>query len=340
MVRIAVDAMGGDRAPEVVVSGAVEAARWSRGRYEVVLVGDQTAIENELKRHLFLKGLKYSIVHASQKVEMDEQPAMALRKKPDSSIAVMTKLHKEGAVDGILSAGNTGAIMGAALIILKPIEGIQRPAIGSFMPHESGVTFIIDVGTNLDCKPMQLLQFGIMGSILVNHLLGIERPKVGLLNIGEESSKGNETIQTAYQLLAKSSINFTGNVEGRDILRGSTDVIVCDGFVGNVMLKFGESIGRMVSLTLKRKISGNIFSSVGHFLMQPKIRSLLNIFDFQEYGGAPLLGVKGTCLIGHGRSTPRAIWSAINETYKMILGEVSRHIEEAMQKMKGDLSEC
>jgi glycerol-3-phosphate acyltransferase PlsX len=339
MVRIAVDAMGGDRAPEVVVSGAIEAARWSRGRYEVILVGDQKAIENELKRHHFLRGLKYSVVHASQKVEMDEQPGMALRKKPDSSIAVMTKLHKEGAVDGILSAGNTGAVMGAALFILKPIEGVQRPAIGSFMPHESGVTFIIDVGTNLDCKPIQLLQFGIMGSILVNHLLGIERPKVGLLNIGEESSKGNETIQTAYQLLAKSPINFAGNVEGRDILRGSTDVIVCDGFVGNVMLKFGESIGRMVSLTLKRKIRGNLFSSVGHFLMQPKIRSLLNIFDFQEYGGAPLLGVKGTCLIGHGRSTPRAIWSAITETYKMIQSGVSRHIEEAMLKMKGDLSE-
>jgi glycerol-3-phosphate acyltransferase PlsX len=338
MIKIGVDAMGGDQAPEVIISGAIEAARWARGRYEVVLVGDQLAIENELKRHFFRKSLKYSIVHASEKVEMNEQPSIALRRKPDSSIAVMTKLHKEGAVDGIFSAGNTGAVMGAALFVLKPVEGVQRPAIGSFMPHESGVTFIIDVGTNLDCKPINLLQFGVMGSILVKHLLGKDRPKVGLLNIGEESNKGNEITQTAYQLLEKSTVNFIGNVEGRDILRGRTDVIVCNGFVGNVMLKFGESIGRMVSLTLKRKIRGNIFGSVGHFLMRPKIRSLLNIFDFQEYGGVPLLGVKGTCLIGHGRSTPRAIKSAIDETYKMIEGGVSKHIEEEFQKMKGDLS--
>jgi len=335
MVRIAVDAMGGDRAPRDIVTGAIEAVRASKGRYEIVLVGNASAIDEELKRHYFLKGLPLSVFNASQKIEMDESPAMALRKKPDSSIAVATRLHKEGKVDAVVSAGNTGAVLAASLFLLKPLEGVLRPSIGSFVPHEDGVCFLIDVGTNVDCKPIHLLQFGMMGSILVKHLQKVENPRVGLLNIGEEPGKGNETIQAAYKFLEESSLNFVGNIEGRDILRGRADVVVCDGFVGNVLLKFAESLGRMISLTLRRKIGGNIAGTVGHFLIRPKFRKLLKLFDYQEYGGAPLLGVKGNCIISHGSSSPRAIRNAIEAAWKMTQERITERIEKQIKYLKG-----
>lgn len=339
MIRIAVDAMGGDRAPRSVVTGAIEAVRRSKGEYEIVLVGDSSVIKKELKHHHFIKELPISIVHASQKVEMDDSPARMLRQKPDSSIAVAVRLHAEGQVDGMISAGNTGAVMAASLFLLKPIEGVHRPAVGSFLPHEAGVCFLIDVGTNVDCKPAHMLQFGVMGSIFVNHLLEIKKPKVGLLNIGEEAVKGNEILQTTYKLLEKSALNFIGNVEGRDIMRGRADVVVCDGFVGNILLKFGESLARMIALTLKRKIGSNIAGTVGHFLIRPKFRKLLKLFDYQEYGGAPLLGVKGNCIISHGSSGPRAIKNAIKVAWNMAQEKVTQHIETQIIGMKGVLGE-
>jgi len=339
MIRIAVDAMGGDRAPGAIVTGAVEAARRAEGRYEVVLVGDAPVVENELRHHHFVKDLPISIFHASQKVGMDESPAKSLRKKPDSSIAVAIRLHKEGKVEAVVSAGNTGAVMAAALFLLKPIQGVLRPAIGSFLPHESGVCLLLDVGSNVDCKPLHLLQFGMMGSILVNHLLGIENPRVGLLNIGEESNKGNETVQAAYRLLQQSSLNFSGNIEGRDILQGRADVIVCDGFSGNVLLKFGESLARMISLTMKRTIRGNLPGAIGLYLIRPSLRKLFKLFDYQEYGGAPLLGVKGNCIISHGSSSPRAIRNAIEEAWKMIREKVAYHIENQIRRTKGTVGE-
>ncbi|MBN2029451.1 phosphate acyltransferase PlsX [bacterium] len=339
MIRIAVDAMGGDRAPRVVVTGAIEAARRLKEPCEIVLVGDTPLIENELRHHHFIKDLPISIIHASQKVEMDDSPARALRQKPDSSIAVAIRLHAEGRVEGVVSAGNTGAVMASALFLLKPIEGVLRPAVGSFLPHEAGVCFLIDVGTNVNCKPIHMLQFGMMGSIFVNHILGTEKPKVGLLNIGQEAVKGNETLQSTYRLLEKSALNFIGNIEGRDIMRGRADVIVCDGFVGNILLKFGESLARMIALTLKRKIGGNIAGTIGHFLIRPKFRKLLKLFDYQEYGGAPLLGVKGNCIISHGSSGPRAIRNAIRVAWNMAREGVTRHIENQIIGMKGVLSE-
>ncbi len=337
MVRIAVDAMGGDKAPGAVVTGAIEAARRARGEYEVILVGDAPAIERELKHHLFTKDLPISVVHASQKVEMEDSPAKALRQKPDSSIAVAIRLHKENKVDSVVSAGNTGAVMATALFLLKPVEGVLRPAVGSFMPHERGVCFLIDVGTNVDCKPVHMLQFGMMGSIFINHLLEIETPRVGLLNIGEEATKGNEILQESYKLLEKSSLHFVGNIEGRDIMRGQADVIVCDGFVGNILLKFGESLARMIALTLKRKIGSNIAGTVGHFLIRPKFRKLLKMFDYQEYGGAPLLGIKGNCIISHGSSGPQAIKNAIREAWNMVQRGVTQHIEKQIIEMKGNV---
>lgn len=339
MIRIAVDAMGGDRAPEAIVTGAIEAARRAEGRYEVILVGNEPVVEEELKHHHFTKDLPISLVHASQKVEMDESPSISLRKKPDSSIAVAFRLQKEGKVEAVVSAGNTGAAMATALFLLKPIRGVLRPAIGSFLPHESGVCLLLDVGSNVDCKPLHLLQFGMMGSILVNHLLEIENPRVGLLNIGEESSKGNETTRAAYQLLQDSSLNFSGNIEGRDILQGRADVVVCDGFNGNILLKFGESLARMISLTMKRTIRGNLPGTIGLYLIRPSLRKLLKLFDYQEYGGAPLLGVKGNCIISHGSSTPRAIRNAIEEAWKMIKEKVVHHIENEIQTIKGAVGE-
>jgi glycerol-3-phosphate acyltransferase PlsX len=334
MIRIAVDAMGGDNAPEEIVGGSIEAAKKSEGRYEVVLVGDRTLIEEEINRHHFIKDLPLSIEHASQKVEMHESPATSLRKKPDSSIAVAVRLHKEGKVDGIVSAGNTGAVMASALLLLRTIEGVQRPAIGSFMPHENGVCLLIDAGSNIDCKPEHYVQFGIMGSIFMNHIIGITSPKVGLLNVGEESSKGNEVVQQAYNLLENSNLNFKGNMEGRDILTGAADVVVCDGFVGNILLKFAESLARMISKTMKRTLRGNLPGAVGLYLIRPSLRKLYKLFDYQEYGGAPLLGVKGNCIIAHGSSSSRAIKNAIEEAWKMIQGRVTQHIQNQIRGME------
>jgi len=336
LMKIAVDAMGGDNAPREIVNGAIEAARRARDRYEVILVGDEKAVKKELKSHHFIKDLPISVVHASEKVEMDEAPATVLRKKPDSSIAVAVQLHKEGKVDAVVSAGNTGAVMAASLFILNRINGVKRPAIGSFMPHESGVGLMIDVGSNVDCKPLHLMQFGLMGSIFMTHIMNINKPRVGLLNIGEEESKGNEVIQEAYRLLSNSSLNFIGNIEGRGVMRGEADVIVCDGFIGNIVLKFGESLARMIALTLKRKIGGNIAGNIGAYLIRPKFRKLLKIFDYQEYGGAPLLGVKGNCIICHGRSNNRAIRNAVEEACKMIQEKVSYQIETQIKKMTGE----
>jgi len=334
MLKIAVDAMGGDKAPQAIVSGAVEAARRSNGRFEVVLVGDKEIVEEELSHHHFTKDLPLSVVHASQQVDMGESPSHALRRKPDSSIAVATRLHKEGKVDAVVSAGNTGAVMASALFTLKPIEGVLRPAIGTFMPHENGVCLMLDVGSNVDCKAQHLFQFGVMGSIFMNHIMGIDNPDVGLLNIGEEEKKGNDAVQQAYQLLKNSPLNFKGNVEGRDILAGVADVIVCDGFNGNVLLKFGESLARMVSTTMKRTIRGNLPGAIGMYLIRPSLRKLFKLFDYQEYGGAPLLGIRGNCIISHGSSSAKAIRNAVEEAWKMVTSKVSDHIEEQIREMK------
>ena len=329
MVRIALDAMGGDHAPEAIVGGAIEAAQRADGRYEIVLVGDKPTIESELQKYKNIEKLNISIEHASQVVEMHEAPGMALRKKPDSSIAVCMRLQKEGRAEAMVSAGNTGAVMAAALFVLKRIPGVQRPAIGSFLPHESGVCVMLDVGSNVDCKPDQLQQFGVMGSIFANHVMGLESPRVGIINIGEETSKGNEATQQAHEQLAQTKqINFIGNVEGRDIMRGVADVVVCDGFVGNILLKFGESIARMIAEGLKEEIGSDIRGKLGALLLLPHMKRLLGKFDYQEYGGAPLLGVKGNCIICHGSSSPKAIKNAVEEAYRMIQENVNSLIEE------------
>jgi glycerol-3-phosphate acyltransferase PlsX len=335
-MRIAVDAMGGDYAPEAIVHGGIEAVRAGKGEYEVVFVGDEEQIKDCLSRHFRIHDLPTSIYHASQKIEMHETPTTALKQKPGASIAVAMELHKRGEVDAVISAGHTGAAMTAAFLSLGRIEGVKRPAIGSLIPygHGVGVTLLIDVGANLECKPINLLQFGVMGSIYMKNVYKVPLPKIGLLNIGEESTKGTDLIKEAYQLLADSHLNFHGNVEGRDVMDGKVDVIVCEGFVGNVVLKFAESFNGVYSKTLKRKVGKKVFSNVGAFLLKPTFERLRRIYDYEEYGGVPLLGINGTCIICHGSSTPKAIKNAVREASTMIRQRVNQKISNELVGMK------
>jgi phosphate acyltransferase len=332
VVKIALDAMGGDHGAYHAVHGGIEAARSSKGRFEIVLVGDQDEIEKQLNKHFKIQNLPISVVHASQSVDMDEQPSVALKQKPDSSIAVATRLHASHDVDALVSAGNTGAVMAHALFGLKRIKGIRRPAIGNFMPTQSGGTsLLLDIGANVDSRPEDLVQFGLMGSIYVSSLFGKEQPRVGLLSIGHEEGKGNEVVNKAYQGFKKCDINFVGNVEGGDILKGTCDVVVCDGFVGNIVLKSAESLHGLFKYNMKRLVKKYLFSQVGAALMKPTFDGIRKIFDYQEYGGAPLLGVQGCCIIAHGKSTPRAIKNAILGAYKFVTEDVNKHIREATQ---------
>jgi glycerol-3-phosphate acyltransferase PlsX len=333
LIKIALDAMGGDNAPHDVVNGGIEAARVAKGRFEVVLVGEREKIEAEVARHFRTQELVLSIVHASQSVDMDESPSAALKQKKDSSIAVAMQLHRNKEVDAVVSAGNTGAVMASALFGLQRVEGIRRPAIGSILPAETGRTFLLDVGANVDSRPQDLLQFGMMGSICYSRLFNEPNPSVGLLSVGHESVKGNDATLRAHALFAQSQLNFKGNVEGGDILKGKVNVVVCDGFVGNIILKFAESLHGLFKANLRRLVRKYLFSQIGAILMKPTFDGIRKAFDYQEYGGAPLLGVQGVCIIAHGRSTPRAIKNAILAAYKMITEDVNKHIQEQVSRI-------
>ncbi len=333
-MKIAVDAMGGDYAPEAIIHGGVEAARAGKGEYEVVFVGDEAVIEAYLSRQFRIQELPIRVIHASQKIEMSESPVGALREKRDASIVVAMEAHKSGDVDAVVSAGHTGAAMASALLSLGRIPGVRRPAIGSLIPHGQGVTFLIDVGANLDCKSTDLLQFGVMGNIYMKYVYDLGEPRVSLLNIGEEASKGYGVLKDAHKLLQRSHLNFVGNIEGRDVMGGNVDVIVCDGFVGNVVLKFAESFNGVYSKTLKRKIGRKVFSNIGAFMLKPTFNRLRRIYDYEEYGGAPLLGMNGTCMICHGSSTPKAIRNAVVEASTMIKRRVNEKIGHDVAAMK------
>jgi phosphate acyltransferase len=328
LIKIALDAMGGDNAPHDVVHGGIEAARLSRGRFEVVLVGDESTLQHEISRHFRTTDLPFSVVHASEAIAMDESPSIAVKQKKDSSISVAMRLHRDDKVQAVVSAGNTGAIMASALFILKRIECIRRPAIGSILPTENGRTLLLDVGANVDSKPFDLLQFAVMGSISYSHLFSEERPTVGLLSIGHENNKGNELTLKTRSLLLRSNLNFIGNVEGGDILHGIAHVVVCDGFTGNVVLKFAESLHGLFKANLRRLVRTYFFSQIGAVLMKPTFDGIRKVFDYQEYGGAPFMGVQGVCIKAHGKSTPRAIVNAILAAYKMVSENVTDHIQK------------
>lgn len=307
-MRIALDAMGGDYAPSEIVKGAAQFVN-DYPEHEVLLVGDEVSIKKYLPRQL---NGNLEIVHASEVVEMDEHPVDAIRKKRNSSIVVCADLVRSGEAQGMVSAGNTGATMASSLLRIGRIKGIDRPAIGSPMPTLTGVCTIVDAGANADCRPKHLLDFAIMGSIYMEKVLGVANPKVGLLNIGEEPTKGNELALAAYELLDRAdNINFIGNIEGRDILAGKADVVVCDGFVGNVILKFAEGMGSALFSLIKEEVMQSWQGKLGGLLVRDGLRRVKQRVDYTEYGGAPLLGVKGVTIISHGSSNHKAIYNAL-----------------------------
>jgi glycerol-3-phosphate acyltransferase PlsX len=331
-MRIALDAMGGDLAPQATVEGAYLYQKETGARNEVVLVGRQAEIETEAAKYAKWDNLKLSVLHAEESIGMNESPTEALKQKRNSSMLVGIQLHKDQQVDAFVSAGNTGAQMAASLLNLGRIKGVNRPAIGSFIPSEKGMVFLIDVGANADCKPINLLQFGIMGSIFVNLIYGRKDSSVGLLNIGEEEKKGNELALAAFQLMKNGCRGFAGNIEGRDILKGKVDIVVCDGFVGNIILKFAESVMSVLSKSFKRNLGSNLFINLGALLVKPAFSELRRSYDYQEYGGVPLLGVNGISIICHGSSTGKAIKNALLVAEMMGTKKVNDHIAETLLK--------
>ncbi len=305
IITISLDAMGGDNAPVSEVAGAVETV-CCNGGINITLVGRAGVINEELKKHSF-DSSRIKVHNAEDVVGMDESPTDAIRKKPDSSIISGLKLCKSGEADAFISTGNTGAVMAASLFTLGRIANVSRPTIGSRFPTEQGITMVFDVGANVDCRPLHLLQFAVMGSVFANHIYGIDNPKVGLLSVGEEKTKGDALTVEAYELLEKSNLNFIGNVEGRDIMKGETDVIICDGFTGNIVLKFAESVLSLLKTKFKDYADKGFVNKIKVGMAYGTLKEILKDFDYQEYGGVPLLGVNGISIIGHGRSSPRAI---------------------------------
>ncbi|MPZ75534.1 MAG: phosphate acyltransferase PlsX [Deltaproteobacteria bacterium] len=322
MPKIAIDAMGGDHAPAVVVEGALLAAE--EFCTEVVLVGQKEAVEQELDRFA-AKLPPVSIVSASQIVTMDESPSAALRKR-DSSMKVAFEMMQRGEVHGVISAGNSGAMMAIGMLVMGTLPQVARPAILAVVPGAIKDTVIIDAGANVDCKPWQLLQFGIMGSVYAEHVLGIANPKVGVLSNGEECGKGNELTRAASSLLAAAPVEYIGYVEGRDFFNGKVDVIVCDGFTGNVALKTMEGVASFAGEVLKSAFQKNLSSRLGYLMSRKSLRQAYRRLDYAEYGGAPLLGLDGVAIIAHGGSSPRAIKNAIRVASESLSHDVNRHI--------------
>ena len=303
-MRIVLDAMGGDHAPEVVVEGGVMAAR--EYGIEVVLVGPQEVIEAELAKH-DTAGLSLPVVHASQVIEMTDEPSMAARKKKDSSMVVGMNLVKNGEADAFTTAGNSGGALAAALFRLGRVKGIKRPALSTVFPTRKGLCFISDIGANTDCKPVYLLQFGIMGSAYTERVLGIPNPRVGIVSTGEEEGKGSILVKETFKLLKESDLNFIGNVEGKDIPAGLADVVVTDGFSGNVVIKLSEGVVSLLMRVMEEEIKRRPMAVLGALLAKSALREVKSRLDYSEYGGAPLLGVDGVVIIGHGRSNAKAI---------------------------------
>lgn len=356
-MRIAIDAMGGDRAPEEVVAGAVRAAQTLD--VTVILVGDETEIRrclhHDSPQHSEPSHLPRNVElhHASQVVEMGEAPMQALRKKQDSSLAVAVRLVAEGRADAVLSAGNTGAASAFALFTLGRIAGIDRPGIATVFPTSRNPLVLLDAGANVDCRPRHLAEFALMGAAYARGVrgiipgtdfeLGARQPTVGLLSIGEEASKGNDLTKAAYKLLADNAKNgnyvFHGNVEGRDIGQGTVDVVVCDGFVGNVVLKVAEGLARMFAGALRQSLTATIRAKLGAMLLMPSLRNLKRRLNYTEYGGAVLLGVNGIVIICHGSSDSGAINSAIRIARQTVSADIVSAIREAMVKTDGDREE-
>ena len=325
--------MGGDFAPKVVVHGALDALRETRNRFEVLLVGPEETLRAEIKT-LESSGLSYTILNATEVIDFHDAATAGLKQKKDSSITVGIAAHKEGRADAFVSAGHSGAIMSSATLVLGRIAGVGRPTIGTFLPSQAGPCLVIDAGANVDCKPQHLYEFAVMGSIFSEKMLGITSPAVGLLSIGEERTKGNEVTLEAHKLLEASSLNFVGNVEGRDILSGKVRVVVCDGFVGNIVLKLAESFLDLLKTRLRSYASANLGKKIWTGMMYNTLKKMLRDFDYQEAGGVPLLGVNGVVIIGHGKSTAKAIKNMIFRAEEMARININGHIQQALSRIR------
>lgn len=328
-MKIIVDAMGGDYAPEVIIEGAVAALR--EYQIEIDLVGDEAKITALLKKTKSLSD-KICVYSASEVIGMSESAATSVRKKRNSSIVVGLNLVKDGRGDAFFSAGNTGAVVCAATLSLGLLPGIERPGIAIVAPTLKGISLIIDVGANIDPRPAQLLQYGIMACAYSRYILNISNPTVGLLNIGEEESKGTDFVKETYELFQNSTLNFVGNVEGRNLFSGKCDVIICDGFVGNVALKVSESLAEAMQEFLKRHLLSNPLGRLGVVLLKTSLAKFKKEMDYSEYGGAPLLGVNGVVIIGHGRSNAKAIKNAIRVAKEEVERRFNEKILEAIGK--------
>lgn len=316
-MRIALDAMGTDLAPEPEVLGALDALRNLEGDIEIVLVGDEAVVRAAVAKHGPIPD-RLSIHHAPDRVSADDSPASVIRKKPDSSIVVGLKLHQQGHVDAFVSAGSTGAIMATSLFTLRPLPGVDRPAVGTLLPTIGSPCLLIDAGANVDCKPQHLVQFAHLGNVYVRDTMGLAEPRVALLNIGEEPGKGSEIIAETYELLAKEpGLRFVGNVEGRDIIQDTCDVVVCDGFVGNVLLKFYESVAAVIVGMLRKQLAGRDEGAL--------FEDVFRVLDYSEHGGAPLLGVGGVSIICHGESSPKAIRNALAVAARAVRSDMVKH---------------
>ncbi|WP_308621651.1 phosphate acyltransferase PlsX [uncultured Desulfovibrio sp.] len=325
---IAVDAMGGDFGPAVVVPGAVEAARLHD--LHVLLVGDTPKVEAELAR-LDLKGIGCEIVQADDVVHMNERPSDILRRKKNASIQVACRLVKEGAADGVVSAGHSGATVACGMFIMGRLPGVERPALAALLPTEKEPVVVLDAGANVDCRPYHLFQFGLMGDAFARDLLGYAAPRVSLLSIGEEEGKGNSQVKEAYELLKMAhNLNFIGNAEGRDIFTGDVDVVVCDGFVGNVVVKMSEGLAASLVRMLKRVFTSGVMPALGALLARGAFRNFARTIDYAEYGGAPLLGLQGLAIVCHGRSNARAMTNAIRMSGAFVRKETNARLAETI----------
>ncbi len=329
-IDIVVDAMGSDKAPESEIRGAILACRQLDVR--VHLVGPEHTLAPALKHALRGQHLPISIVHASEWISMDDKAAQAVRSKRDSSMRVGLKCVREGRAAGFFTAGNTGAAMATAKMVLGMLAGVDRPALATILPTSTGSpSLLLDVGANVDSDPENLVQFAIMGHMYAMNVLHMSNPRVGLLSIGEEDSKGNSLTRDTLPLLRQLPINFIGNMEGRDLFNGHCDVAVCDGFVGNVALKTSEGVGKLVSTILRKALKSTVTSQVGALLSRKAIGEFKKSLDYSEYGGAPLLGVKGVCIVGHGSSNERAIMNGIRVAAEFAQAEVNTSIEAAIR---------
>lgn len=326
---IAVDAMGGDHAPAAVIAGSVQAAR-QYGTH-IILVGDRSIIHQQLRQHS-ATGLPISVKHASEVVAMHESPSVAVRRKRDSSLRVAFELVKSGEARAVVSAGNSGAAMGLAIFTLRLLPGVERPAIAAALPSLHGSTVLLDVGANVECKPLHLVQFAIMGEVYCRHVLRVVRPRVGLLSNGEEESKGTELTRGAHQALKHSSLNYIGYVEGRDIFQDTVDVVVTDGFTGNVVLKTAEGLAKTTATILREEYGRGVRNKLGYLLSRGVVGHVKQRMDYTEVGGAPLLGLNGVGIVAHGSSNDHAIKNAIRVARQFAEQRVNLHMMQILEK--------